>query len=143
MSVDFNITNISRSTLPVNFKIRAQQLLKKTEKVASQKFAAVNLVFVSPKKISELNSVYRHKDKVTDVLSFNYENKKLIAGEIFICTQQARQQAREWGVSFQHELEFLFVHGCLHLLGYDHIKIKDKKIMMALEFRVLGRQRLE
>ena len=71
----------------------------------------------------------------TDVLSFDY-------GEIFISTQTAKRQAKEHELSLRAELELLFVHGLLHILGFDHHKLKDRKRMHSLEEQVLGRKGL-
>ena len=143
MAVDFNIQNISGEPLPVSFKSSARQILKRVQTLTHKKFSAVSLILVKPEKIRQLNYVYRRHNKITDVLSFTYKNKSPIAGEIFICPGQAKRQAKAFGTTFNNELEFLFVHGCLHLLGYDHIKARDKKVMITMEYRVLGRSRLE
>lgn len=83
------------------------------------------LSFVSAKEIQNLNDDFRGKDKPTDVLSFNYrptgsqENEDIL-GDVIVCTEVAIKQAKEHGYKIGRELIFLFVHGVLHLLGYDH-----------------------
>ena len=79
---------------------------------------SVSLTFVSKEKIQELNKEYREKDKETDVLSFEAEGDDL--GDIFICYEVAKKQAEEYGEELEYRLRFLFIHGVLHLLGYDH-----------------------
>ena len=59
-------------------------------------------------------------------------------GEIFICVPRALEQAKEIGNSDERELSFLFVHGLLHLLGYDHMKEEDAKIMFPLQEEILA-----
>ncbi len=81
---------------------------------------------VEDEKVKSLNKTYRGKDAVTDVLSFE-DGEKLPDGNIFLgsiviaCTR-AKQQAIDVGNSFEEELRFLFLHGVLHLLGFDHEK---------------------
>jgi probable rRNA maturation factor len=58
-------------------------------------------------------------------------------GEILICLPQAKRQAKEYGNTEQRELSFLFVHGLLHLLGYDHMKKEDEEIMFPLQEKIL------
>jgi probable rRNA maturation factor len=61
-------------------------------------------------------------------------------GEIFICVPQALRQAKEIGNSDMRELRFLFTHGLLHLLGYDHMKKEDEEIMFPLQERILEKE---
>ena len=74
--------------------------------------------------IKDLNSTYRGKDYVTDVLSFEdgdtLPDGRVFLGSIIICLEKTEKQAKEIGNSFDEELRFLFMHGVLHLLGYDH-----------------------
>jgi probable rRNA maturation factor len=59
-------------------------------------------------------------------------------GDIFICYPVTIKQAKEKKISLEKEICFLFLHGLLHLLGYDHEKENDKKIMFSLQDKVLG-----
>ena len=104
----------------------------------------LNIVIVDNKKIQEINKVYRNKDSITDVISFafeesdnlEYDNMRFL-GEIYISYDKCVEQAKEYGHSFKREFCYLAVHGLLHLLGYDHIKEEDKKVMRALEEEIL------
>lgn len=79
----------------------------------------ISLALLQPVEIKKLNKLYRQKNKVTDVLSFNLADKNIL-GEIVICLDQAKKQAKEKKTSLQAELKLLLAHGTLHLLGYDH-----------------------
>lgn len=95
--------------------------------------------------IHELNKTYRNVDRETDVISFAFEDgEKIIStslprvlGEIFICVDVAKEQAISYNHSFNREISFLFVHGLLHLLSYDHIDKEDEKIMFSLQDEIL------
>lgn len=95
--------------------------------------------------IQEINRDYRNKDRVTDVISFAFEDNEevlqngfpRVLGEIFICIDKAKEQAEEYHHSFKREVSFLFVHGLLHLLGYDHMNESDEKVMFALQDAIL------
>lgn len=91
-----------------------------------------NLIFCGDKKIKKLNKIYRKKNKPTDVLSFPFEDEDLL-GEIYISLDTAEKQCKSFETSLREEILRLFVHGLLHLLGYDHKKKKDKEIMEKLE----------
>ena len=105
----------------------------------------LNIVIVDNKRIQEINKQYRNKDAVTDVISFAFEEVDDIKykdvrflGEIYISYERCVSQASEYGHSIKREFCYLVVHGLLHLLGYDHIKEEDKKVMRALEEEILN-----
>ena len=116
----------------------------------------MSLSIVSPEQIQELNKSFREVDKVTDVLSFptcdnptrgaitvvcenvNPETDLVNIGDIVICMERAKEQAKEYGHSLKRELAFLSLHGLLHLLGYDHIEEDDEKQMVALQKEILN-----
>ncbi|MCQ2747768.1 MAG: rRNA maturation RNase YbeY [Mycoplasmoidaceae bacterium] len=120
--------------------LSAQKTLKLKENVEFD----VNIV--SKQIIRNINKQYRHIDKVTDVISFaNRDSKEIkvsLLGEIFICLEKAKQQAKEYDHSLQREIIFLFTHGLLHLLGYDHIKQKDQKQMFDLQDEIIGKAKI-
>ena len=78
---------------------------------------SVNVVFIDEKEMQTLNSEYRKKDSVTDVLSFNLNTKELL-GEIYICPQYVSENFK--AEKFTEEIIRLIIHGLLHLIGYDH-----------------------
>lgn len=101
---------------------------------------SVNLV--GEKKIRTLNKLYRQIDKVTDVLSFAIaDGYKIMVGDdlgdIFVCVPQIKRQAKANNISFKEELVRMLIHGCLHLLGYDHVKMEGQKKMFALQEKLL------
>lgn len=98
--------------------------LKKLEKIIARRFKlkqAISLALVSETEIKNLNRVYRHQNKVTDVLSFNLDSPTIL-GEVVICLAQAKKQAKNNKKSLSAELKLLIIHGILHLLGFDHEK---------------------
>lgn len=113
----------------------------------------VDVNLVNDEEIHQINRDYRNVDRITDVISFafNDDDSSLgmikdeeiphLLGEIFICIPQALRQAKEIGNSDERELSFLFVHGLLHLLGYDHMKEEDAKIMFPLQDEILNKVR--
>lgn len=112
--------------------------------------AIFSVVFVGDEEIHEMNREYRGVDRVTDVISFAFEdNNDLVyndirmLGDIFICIPQMKRQATEYGHSEKRELAFLAVHGILHLLGYDHMNEEDEKVMFALQELILDGQNIK
>ena len=100
-----------------------------------------SILLTTNKEIQDLNKKYRKKNKATDVLSFhlteNEQLKQKYLGDIVISVQKARLQAKERSVSVEEELLMLLIHGFLHLIGYDHEKLKDEKIMFSLQSKIL------
>ena len=109
----------------------------------------VSITFVTNDAIHEINREYRDKDQPTDVISFALEEMgegevqiigegiPRILGDIIISTDRTREQAADFGHSFERELGFLAVHGFLHLLGYDHMEPEDEKVMFGKQDEIL------
>jgi probable rRNA maturation factor len=101
----------------------------------------VSLSFVDDETIRELNLQYRGIDRPTDVLSFPIRDELFpdLLGDIVISLPTARRQSEEYGHSLEREIGFLFTHGFLHLLGYDHEDETNEKTMFAKQERILRR----
>ena len=109
-----------------------------------------SFIFVDNEQLREINANYRQKDAVTDVITFAIEDEMpgeikiqgipmpRMLGDVFISLPRTREQAERYGHSFERELSFLAVHGCLHLLGYDHIEPEEEKIMFGKQEDVLN-----
>ena len=108
----------------------------------------ISVSFVEKEYIHELNNTYRHIDKETDVISFAFldnedrtslleKEGEVVLGDIYICLDVAKKQAEEYGNTLERELKFLFVHGLLHLLGYDHMSKEDEEKMFPLQEEIL------
>ena len=115
-------------------------IIKRVLKHEHVKNACFSIIFVDKTEIQRINKEYRGIDKVTDVISFALEDIKddinndiRILGDIYICIPRMIEQAEDYGHSIKRELSFLTVHGLLHLLGYDHMKEEDEKVMFALQ----------
>lgn len=82
----------------------------------------IELLVVKNDEIRELNKEHRNIDKATDVLSFpmDFDFANMPLGSIVISTDFVEEKAKEYGHSFDEEFSLLFIHGILHLLGYDH-----------------------
>ncbi|OAB43123.1 rRNA maturation RNase YbeY [Paenibacillus antarcticus] len=130
-----------------------ESALQKAGEAESVIDGEVALTFVNDEQIHELNRDYRGIDRPTDVLSFamndslddeleivyelgegeEMEEIPDVLGDIIISVSRAKLQSEEFGHSLEREIGFLFVHGFLHLLGYDH---QDK----ASEDEMMGKQ---
>lgn len=102
------------------------------------------LIIVGKNKIHSINKKYRGIDAETDVISFaeiDSEDEFIednYLGDIFINVDRVKKQAKEYKHSIKREFVFLFVHGMLHLFGYDHMNLKDEKKMFSLQDEIVG-----
>lgn len=97
----------------------------------------ISLLMTNDEVIREYNNQYRGKDKPTDVLSFPMEEDNIL-GDIAISYDTAKRQAEENEINIDRETAFLFIHGLLHLLGYDHeTSEEDEKEMFELQEKIL------
>lgn len=122
----------------------------------------VSVVFVDNNEIREINRECRNIWNETDVLSFPmleypknsvfkdvyvdydfddsyFDDGKLVLGDMALSLEKVKEQSEEYGHSFQREAAYLTVHSMLHLLGYDHMKEEEKKIMREREEEILMR----
>lgn len=103
----------------------------------------VNVVIVGDEQMQRLNRRYRKRDKPTDVLSFPLDDDSELGGtgsligEVYCNHDHCRRWQREHGGTIADELQRLAVHGCLHLLGYDHHTRADRLAMSRAEDRYL------
>ena len=115
----------------------------------------VSVTLVDNKYIHKINKKYRQIDRPTDVISFAFLDNSgdydkilhsqgpVVLGDIYISLEKAQEQAQEYGHSVNRELCFLFVHGLLHLLGFDHMKEDEEKVMFQLQEEILSMKGVE
>lgn len=143
IEIDDNIAKMAGQVINECFKMES---IKNTNII-------LNIIFTTPEVIRDFNKKYRNIDKATDVLSFPMFDKADIEelilsdtpdilGDIVISIEQVKNQAIDYGHSFERELSYMLVHGFYHLLGYDHIDDNDKSIMRQKEEQVLEKLEL-
>lgn len=145
----------------------SQEIIKQTQEIlefAAKKLGKEDkemaVTFVTNERSHELNLEYRDTDRPTDVISLEYKPEMDIAfseedledhpelaemmaefdtyiGELFISVDKAREQAAEYGHSFEREMGFLAVHGFLHINGYDHYTPEEEVEMFGLQEEIL------
>ena len=145
----------------------SEEIIKQTQDIlefAAQKTGKekkeMAVTFVTNERSHELNLEYRDTDRPTDVISLEYKPELDIAvdeedlldhpelaemledfdayiGELFISVDKAREQAEEYGHSFEREMGFLAVHGFLHINGYDHYTPEEEVEMFGLQEEIL------
>ncbi len=142
-----NIVNKSRYNDLKDYYPYLEEYYQKTLEVLQiEDNYVLSLIICGPITIKRINRDYRNKDAVTDVISFALlDNEDVVEyedcielGDIFINRQRVFSQAKEYGHSVKREFVFLFVHGLLHLLGYDHMNKEDEEKMFSLQRQIVG-----
>lgn len=108
-----NLTGVKINEILVK---KAAQIVLEDE---NKKNINLSIAFIGPSRIRNLNKKYRGKNRATDVLAFS-ENSR--GGEVVICLQEVKKNAKRYALSFEKELTNCLIHGILHLLGYNHEK---------------------
>ena len=142
-----NIINKTKYNDLKKFYPLLNQYYKKTLKVLKlEDEYELSVILCGPLTIKRINREYRNIDRETDVISFaliDDENEygydqDIELGDIFINRNKVLTQAKEYDHSIAREFVFLFVHGLLHLFGYDHMNKQDEKKMFALQKKILA-----
>lgn len=134
-----------------NLHKRRPKHLSVADLKALENRGSLSLTLVSNQKMVHINKQWRQKNTTTDVISFSLvvddpeyfqfavacDQLPIELGEIVISAARARSQASQFGHSLHRELSFLFVHGLLHVLGFDHIKKADEKDMFGRQDEIL------
>jgi len=115
----------------IGFKF-LEKFAKRVLKLIKLDIPELSVAVVDDKKMIALNKQYKKHNYTTDVLAFDY-------GEIIICLDQAKRQAKELKHSLKEELEILLIHGILHLSGYDDETKKDFNKMIKKQREVWGK----
>lgn len=155
MKICFTNVGLLKRNLISKIFVKALEITKNNEENL-----VVGVKFASKDEIKKLNKEIRGIDKITDVLSFpmieikepqklkDFESERdfdgnLYVGDIAVCCDVAREQAKQYGNTYKRELSFLALHGFLHILGYDHIEKKDEEKMMALAEKILQEMKIK
>jgi probable rRNA maturation factor len=101
----------------------------------------LSIRLVDETESAELNNDYRGKNYPTNVLSFPFESpvplEPILLGDLVLCVPVVEREAAEQDKTINDHWAHLIVHGCLHLLGYDHIEDDEAELMESLEIKIL------
>jgi len=126
-----------------DFKLPSEVLLSNwitnTIKEEFYKVEEINYVFCDDEYLHKLNVEFLDHDTLTDIISFDYSIGKLIQGDIFISLERVKENAKDFDVSFDEELNRVIIHGVLHYCGYKDKTEEEAKEMRAKENHYLSR----
>lgn len=147
-NLDLNIINDDEYPIPSQDK-----LLKCFELVTTHhniKTASVNVNIASNDEIQQINNDFRNKDKPTNIISFEFEKPEGLPddiindflGDIVIAPDVLKQEAAEQNKNLDDHWSHIFIHGLLHLLGFDHIEDDEAETMESLEIELLAKLKI-
>lgn len=151
MTIDF-VYEDEKNLSEESYEQQFIQIIEKTLQYLNiEDDVELSCVIIDDKEIHMMNRDYRQIDRSTDVISFALEDNDQFyvegmprsLGDIFISYDHAKMQSVEYGHSLHREMCFLFTHGLLHLLGYDHMNETDEKEMFALQKEILNELGIE
>jgi len=139
---DANLPSTQEFTLLVNYVIAQIQMDSESLPVLP---VELTIRVVDEEEAQQLNLAYRERDYATNVLSFPFEQDfpagvelpTILLGDLIICAPVIQREANQQNKNAIAHWAHMVVHGCLHLLGYDHIKDQDAEHMEALETQLL------
>lgn len=151
LDMNLSLVNFTAFNIPEKFfKDIAQQVFKKE---GVKRDVSLEVVLLGRSKMREINKRYAGRNRITDVLSFpesevRKPTKKEIdfiqakegeesLGEILLCPSRIKKNARKLKKDFKQEMALVFIHGILHLLGYDHTDTKSTRIMQKKEKEIM------
>jgi probable rRNA maturation factor len=144
--MEIEVRNLQRK-FPVDRK-RTVLLARKALRAVGLEDAQVSIVYVSDRRIREMNRRYRQRNAPTDVLAFSQtEGEEAgghpgLLGDVVISVESAARQAAEVGHPLENELDLLAVHGILHLAGFDHTRTeRERREMEGWTKKILPRRR--
>jgi len=116
-----NSKKVFPERLAQSFLKEIVKFLKDKRIISTRHVVLVNIANVSKEKIKKFNSEYRKKKEATDILSFGYGfDKDKLEGDLILCWEIIRENAKEDGIKEEQELLKNLIHGCLHLTGHEH-----------------------
>lgn len=132
---DIQVFNQTNHSLPLEKSIFQDLALSISDR-ESASFRFIEIVYVDEDLIVRINKEYLDRDYITDIITFRYdesEGKSEIEGTIFCCAPRIAEQAEEFNEPTEREFLRVYIHGLLHLMGYDDQTDEDKKQMRAKE----------
>ncbi len=121
----------------IDFKFFGKRLnnawLKAVATEESKKLGRINIIFCSDNYLLDVNMKFLQHDYYTDIITFDYCEKDILSGDLFISIDSVRANGDFFGTTFENELNRVIVHGILHLIGYDDHTEEEQKIMRSKE----------
>lgn len=117
----------------ISNKLKIRNWIKKVVEKEQKSVGSINYIFVSDEYLLKLNNESLNHDYYTDIITFDYTEKSVLSGDLFISIDRVKDNAKQLNISFIDELHRVMIHGVLHLCGYGDKSSKEEKIMREKE----------
>ncbi len=128
---------VSYFTEDTKFAFKEKRLTNRWLKLVAEseirRLGDISIIFCSDNYILDVNMKYLQHDYFTDIITFDYCEKDILSGDLFISIDSVRENALFYGTEFENELNRVMVHGLLHLIGYDDHTEEDIAVMRQKE----------
>lgn len=135
MAIIFSSTDMEHT---IEHPQRVKQWIKETVAAEKHTLGDIAIVWCSDSYLLEVNRKYLQHDYFTDIITFDYNEDKKIAGDLIISVDRIKENAKEFGVMFHVEQLRVVIHGILHLCGYEDKEEAEQKIMRTKEDHYLS-----
>ncbi|WP_343187663.1 rRNA maturation RNase YbeY [Buchnera aphidicola (Periphyllus koelreuteriae)] len=137
--IKINIQNTCKNKKNIPNKNIIKKWIKKILQKNIKK-SIITIRIVKKKEIKKLNYIYRKKNKTTNILSFliidnKKNNNSLLVGDLIICNSVLKKESKQYNIKILERWSHIIVHGILHLIGYQHNNLLNKKKMEYLEIK--------
>lgn len=102
------------------------------------KLGTINIIFYNISSITRINKKFLKHNYATDIITFNFNERNIISGDIYLCIPVIYENSVEYSDSYLNEISRVIIHGVLHLIGYDDKTTEQQKIMRILEDKYLN-----
>lgn len=123
----------SENDFQLKQKLLHKNWLKSLAATENFKIGDINYIFCDDEYLLNINLQYLQHDTLTDIITFDYVEGKLLSGDIYISTDRVKENASIFGVSFENEMLRVLAHGVLHLMGYKDKTDSDAQQMRKME----------
>jgi len=127
----------SKTTFIISKKRILKNWLHDLVYLEKKKTGDINIIFCNDDQLSLINKQYLSHDTLTDIITFDYSEKNILSGDIFISTERVKENAVKYKYCFDEELRRVMAHGFFHLCGYKDRKTSDKLLMKQKEEEAL------
>lgn len=125
-------------TFKLRDKNKIREWLESVAKEERKEISEIIYIFCSDEYLLNLNQKFLNHDTYTDIITFDYSEQNILAGEIYISIERVKENAKLYKVSFKEELLRVIVHGLLHLSGYKDKTKQEQKVMRNKEIEKLN-----
>ena len=121
------------SSEKIKDKAKLKIWIKKSIQNENFKVGSINYIFCTDEYLLDVNKKFLNHDYFTDIITFDYTEKPIISGDLFISTERVLENAKQLNLPFENELKRVMIHGIIHLFGYQDNTKKEKETMTEKE----------